>query len=151
MSGSARAVVLLVVMAGLALAQTARFPGAVATDQDLLTAVDNAFSQLAAPIPDAAALTVSVNSGASVAGKSNFSVTIEAEQVLICSVTGNTLNVCAGGRGFAGTTAAAHPAGVAVRGNNTAWHHNAQSAEIRAVESALGANLANVEKPLTFS
>jgi hypothetical protein len=138
-------------MAGLALAQTARFPGAVATDQDLLTAVDNAFSQLAAPVPDATALTINVNSGASFAGKSNFSVTIEGEQLLVCSVSGNTLNVCPGGRGFAGTTAAAHPAGIAVRGNNTAWHHNAQSAEIKAVEGALGPNLANVEKPLAFS
>lgn len=32
----------------------------------------------------------------------------DSEQISICSVTGNTLNVCASGRGFGGTTAAGH-------------------------------------------
>ncbi len=122
-------------------AQTAKFPTAIAMDQDLLKAKDRSASTLTAGI-DATQLTVSVADGTQFVAYEV--VTIDSEQILICSVAVNTLNVCTGGRGFAGTTGTTHANAAAVRGQVVAWHHNALSEEVKAVETALGANLANV-------
>ena len=120
-------------LATLAYAQTAKFPTSIATDADLLKAKDRSASTLANSI-DAITLTVPVTSGA------QFTyyevITIDNEQMLICSISGNTLTVC--GRGFGGTTAASHNSGVSVRGQIVAWHHNALSAEVKAIENHLG-------------
>jgi hypothetical protein len=132
------------------MAQTAKFPNAIATDQDLLRAYDRAASYLWADI-DASTLTIPVEDGSSFAGASYFSVTIGDERMLICSVGGNYLTVCPGGRGFSGTTATIHLVHERVAATITAWHHNSLVEEIKAIESTLGTNLANVEKPLTFT
>jgi hypothetical protein len=136
---------LLLVLASTALltAQTAKFPGAVATDQDLLHAYDRAGSTLSADI-DSTTLTIPVADGATFAGAAYFSVTIDAERILICSVSGNTLTACSGGRGYSGSAATSHLTNAAVRATITAWHHNALAAEVKAIETALGAGLANV-------
>jgi hypothetical protein len=120
---------------------TAKYPGAIATDQDLLAAKDYSASTLSSSIG-------STDTAIPVADGSKFVgyevVAIEQEQVLICSAVSDTLNVCTGGRGFAGTTAGAHTSGSTVRGHITAWHHNQLAAEIKSVQSQLGVNLANV-------
>lgn len=120
---------------------TPKYPGAVASDQDLLVAKDQSASSLSGAI-DSTATTIPVADGTRFTGYEV--VTVDAEQILVCSVTSNTLNVCTGGRGFAGTIAASHVSGATVRGHITAWHHNQVAAEIKAVQSQLGANLANV-------
>ncbi|HOQ88341.1 MAG TPA: hypothetical protein PLQ89_21770, partial [Phycisphaerae bacterium] len=117
--------------------QTPKYPGSVATRQDLLQAYDRMAGELGGAI-DASTLSIPVAHGAPFTGAEYFSVTIDDERILICSVSGNTLNVCPGGRGFAGSTAAPHSAGAPVRGNVTAWHHNALVAEIIATQTALG-------------
>ena len=138
---------LLAVLAGAVLAfgqATPVYPTSVASWEDLLVAVDNSASTLTADI-GAGDLSMTVADG------SRFvtweQVTIDAEQIQVCSVNTNTLTVCPGGRGLNGTTAVAHAAGSAVRGTNTAAHHNRQAAEIIAMETALGAGLGNVLKP----
>jgi len=129
--------------------QTPKYPGSVATLQDLLKAYDRMAGELGGAI-DASTLSIPVANGAPFTGAEYFSVTIDDERILICSVSGNTLNVCPGGRGFAGSTAAPHSAGAPVRGNVTAWHHNALVAEIIATQTALGPNLSNVVAQLPF-
>jgi hypothetical protein len=52
--------------------------------------------------------------------------------------------VAAGGRGFDGTAAASHAAGVKVSLLIDAWHHNALAAEVTAIQATLGPNLANI-------
>ncbi len=145
-----RLIPLILVLAVLATGQTAKFPTSIATDADLLKAYDRGASVLAGDI-DASTLTIPVFNGSGFAGAVSFSITIDDERIRICSVSGNTLTACAGGRGFSGSGAAAHLAGAQVRATITAWHHNALAAEVKAVEGALGVNLTNVEKPLVFS
>jgi hypothetical protein len=138
-------------LAGLLAAQnpnTAKFPTAIATDQDLLAARDRAASTLTANITE---LTTAIPVASGALFLNYTSVTIENEQILVCSVAANTLNVCGGGRGFSATTATSHPTGAAVRANITAWHHNQLAAETKAIETALGVNLANVASSLTFN
>jgi len=120
---------------------TAKFPGTLATDQDLLAGKDQSASTLSAGI-GASDTAIPVADGTKFVGYEV--VSIGSEQILVCSVSSNTLNVCTGGRGFAGTTAAAHSSGALVRGHITAWHHNQLAAELKAVENQLGVNLANV-------
>ena len=126
-----RALILLFV-AALAFAQnTARFPGATASFQDLLVAKSPATATLAADLSDTGTA-ISVTDGTQYA---NFSaVQIESEVILICTIDGNTLNVCPGGRGFSGTTAAAHITGRAVRNTITTHHHNQMAAEMKRSE-----------------
>lgn len=140
---------LLPLLAALAFAQnTARFPGATATFQDLLVAKGPATATLTADLTDSAT-TIPVTDGAQYA---NFSaVQIETEVILVCSIAGNTLNVCPGGRGFSGTTAAAHLTGRAVRNTITTHHHNQLAAEVKATQEALGANLSNVVTPASLA
>jgi hypothetical protein len=129
------------------MAQTAKYPSSVATDAQLRVAKDRSQTVLAAGIT-ATQTSWAVASGSALAV--NEIVTIDTEQVAICNIVGNL--VYAGvtscpnvdGRGFAGTTAAAHLAGANVIGTIAAWHHNALSAEVKAIETTLGPNLSNI-------
>lgn len=134
---------ILLLGAGLVCAQTAQFPGAIATMENLLVAKDRSSSTLSSGI-DASTLSVPVVAGAQFIA--HEIVTIDDEQMQICSIQTNTLTICTGKRGFGGTTAAVHSSGAAVDGNVAAWHHNALSAEVRATQTALGASLSNVVK-----
>jgi hypothetical protein len=138
---------LLLSFAVCALAQTADYPGAIATDATLLTACNRAQSMLSAGI-DASTLSIPVASGATwascVTGGAATLVTIDNENIKICSVTGNTLNVCTGGRGFDGTVAASHVSGRDVRSQVTGYFHRKVSKEIQAIQGALGVNLQTV-------
>jgi hypothetical protein len=128
-------------LATLACAQTAKYPGAIATDADLFKAKDRSASTLTSNI-DAATLSIPVADGTRFVA--NEVITIDSEQMVVCSVAGNTLTICTGTRGFDWTDPAPHSVGAAVRGQVTAWHHNAMSEEVKAVENALGVNLGNV-------
>jgi hypothetical protein len=122
-------------------AQTASFPGAVVTDAELLVGRDRADSTLTAQI-DASTLTIPVASGTRFGA--NMLVTIDSEQIKICSVASNTLTACSGGRGFNGTTAATHASDASVRGQIGGYYHNALSEEMQAVQAALGAKFRNL-------
>lgn len=73
-------------------------------------------------------------SGGTTGGTSPFSqfqiADIGGEQVKLCAVSGTSLTVCSGGRGFAGTTAATHNQGALVRGAIVAVYHNQAAAEL---------------------
>lgn len=74
----------------------------------------------------------------------NCLVSIDKEIISISSIAPGpnpSLVVDSGGRGFDGTTAAQHSGGAQVSMFIDAWHHNAVSAEIMAIEAALGPNL----------
>jgi hypothetical protein len=118
--------------------ETAVFPGAVASDTDLLVAKDSAWSVLDGGI-DASTLTVVVITGSHFVSPST--VKIGSEQLKVCSINTNTFTICTGGRGYAGTTAASHLPAALVEDIPTAKHHNLLAAEIKAVETALGASL----------
>jgi hypothetical protein len=138
-----RFLTLLALLCGAALAQN--FPASLDTDQTLLNAYDRGDVTLSAAV-GATDLTLPVVDGSSIAGATYFSGTVENERILICSVSGNTLTVCSGGRGYSGSTAAAHPISSHVKLNYTAKHHNALKDAMKAVQAALGVSLANVLK-----
>jgi hypothetical protein len=138
---------LLLVAAIGALAQTARFPTAVVTDEYLKVAKDRAQTTTNAAL-NASATTFTVVSGAKFAD--NIIVTIDSEQISVCDVSGGTFTVghssCPNidGRGFNGTAAVSHSSGSLVSAYMTAWNHEAVKAEVKAIEAALGAGLSNV-------
>jgi hypothetical protein len=136
---------ILLLAAGLAMfgQNTAKFPGATATFQDLLIAKGPAKGTLTADI-NASATAIPVTDGTQYVA---FSVVqIRDEVILVCSIASNTLNVCPGGRGFTGTVAQSHTFGQAVRNTVTTHHHNQMAAEMKAIQETLGANLANITK-----
>jgi hypothetical protein len=123
---------------------TAVFPGAVATDSQLKIANNLIQTTLKVGI-DASNTILFVSSTAGFTA--NCLVSIEKEIIAIASVVSTPnpqLIAASGGRGFDGTTAVAHGAGAKVSMFIDAWHHNALSSEIKAIETALGPNLANV-------
>lgn len=61
----------------------------------------------------------------------------------VCSIIGNVGTFCTGGRGVHGT-ASDHLAGAPVDGFVDANYHNQVAAEIKAIETALGAGLASI-------
>lgn len=139
-----KAIAVLLAAAAILAAQNpnqAKFPQSVVTDQDLSVARNASSASLTGAI-SASATQIPVTDG------SQFwafqIVTIDNERILICSINGNTLNVCPGGRGFDQSTAAPHQVGAQVRGLIAAWYHNQIAAEIKAIENALGPNLSNV-------
>lgn len=121
--------------------QTPRYPSALATDTDLLIAANNAHSTLAITI-SSGTTSITLVDGSRFSSSGAF--TMEGEIIHYCAKAGAVFTVCASGRGFDGTAAAAHSAGVTVQGLNVAWHHNAVTAEVKAIETTLGINLANV-------
>lgn len=122
------------------------FPGAVATDQQLKVA-NNLITTTLKVAANPTDTILFVNSTAGFVP--NCLVSIDKEILAVTSVTASPnpmLTVATGGRGFDGTAAAQHPGGAKVSMLIDAWHHNVLSAEIKAIETALGANLANVGK-----
>lgn len=131
---------ILVSLLLLALSLSAqKFPSAIATDADVYVAVNRSETALTSGI-DSATLTLPVGSTAGFLV--NTIVTVENERMRVCTVGGSTLTVCA--RGFGGTTAASHASLKAVRAQVTAEYHNSLTAEVKAIESTLGVNLANI-------
>lgn len=116
----------------------AKFPTAVATDADLLVAKNRAQTTLAGNLnsSDTSFTLTSDVFGVDVA------ITIENEIILILAKSGATVTNCT--RGFDGTAAASHTSGKLVSAFIDAIHHNQVSAEIQAIETALGANLSNI-------
>jgi hypothetical protein len=133
----------LLLWAAAAAAQTASTPNKIPTDADLLVAFDRASTTLSAGI-DASTLTIPVASGAvfPLTGPQATIVTIESEQIKICSRTGNTLTACANGRGFAGTSAATHLSGRDVRGLVGAYFHARTREELQALAAHVADNRA---------
>ena len=155
-----KTLILILTCTAALFAQTASFPGTVATDATMFNAANNVGSTLLAAqsATDTVAIVVS---SAGITPNMLISVgTTKPEIEAVCAVAGNTLTlgyngVCPSitGRGFDGTAAAAHAAGKAspVNVNLVAWHRNKTNAEITAVETALGANLANLPPVLAFA
>src|ERR1035437_7799549 len=142
-----RKTLLALMLCVTAAAQTARYPAAIATDQDLTLQKDRAQSTLTGAMTSSATTFTVVTGSKFAAG---VIVTIENEQVLVCQVSGNTISVgysaCPNidGRGYAGTSAASHYNGLPASGNVVAFGHNALKTEIEAIEATLGTRLLNV-------
>lgn len=120
------------------------FPAAVATDAQLKVANNQIQATLKVDI-DGANTILFVDSVAGFAANSLISVEKEIMAVASVSSTPNpSLTVAAGGRGFDGTSAVPHKAGVKVAMYIDAWHHNALAAEVKAIEQFLGPNGQNV-------
>lgn len=117
----------------------AAFPGRIATDADLAIAVDRQQTHLALAMGTGdTSMTVSDPSLI----VANSLLSIDAEIVRVTAApAGNVVPVA---RGFDGTTPAIHAANAPVSGFVDAFHHNGLTSEIEAIETALGANLANV-------
>ena len=117
----------------------AAYPGRVATNSDLIVAVDRQQTQLALPL-NATDTSMTVGNAALIVPYCLLSIDAE-----IVKVTGPPAgNVVPISRGFDGTIAALHLAGSVVSGFVDAWHHNALVAEIEAIEQTLGPNLSRV-------
>lgn len=146
--------ILFLCLLGLTLgAQTARFPSAIATNRDLTDMNDRAQSTLTAGITSTAT-SMTVVSGTRFAA--DMIVTIGSEQIKLCQVSSNTLSVghssCPNvdGRGFAGTSAASHANASPVNNFVVSYNFKALREEIKAIETSVGANLANLPTVLGF-
>lgn len=130
--------ILAILTAAGVFAQTAAFPGSVATNTNLLIAVDNLQTSLTAPVGISdTSITVASGTGWS----ANMLATIQTEQMLVTAVVSNVLTVT---RAYAGTAAATHANGLPVSAYIDAFHHNTVRVEVEAIEAALGANLSNI-------
>ena len=117
----------------------AAFPGRVATDADLMIAGDRQQTRLALPL-NASDTSMTVVDATAI-GANNL-LTIDAEIVRTTGApTGNVVPIS---RGFDGTTPVVHLASAVVSGFVDAWHHNALTAEVEAIEQALGPNLSAI-------
>lgn len=128
--------VLFLLSAGALAGQTAQYPGAIATDANLAVAVNRIQTALSSAMT-ASATSLTVTSATGMVPY--MLLTIDSEIMQVTAISPLTVV-----RGFDGTVAAGHANRATVSGNMTAWHHNALTAEVKAVESALGVNLANV-------
>jgi len=124
--------------AGLLGAQTAKYPTAVATDADLKVAKNRVQTTLRGSIT-ASDTTVVVASATGIVA--NQLLCIESEVVSVTSLIGASLTVV---RGFDATVPAAHSTGRPVGNCVAAWYWTALSAEVKAIEATLGANMINV-------
>ena len=123
--------------------ETAVFPGDVAADDALLVWQNLAETSLSDSV-DASTETLPVASTASYV-RFPTTVRIGTEQIKVCGKTGaEQLDVCSGGRGFDGSTAASHLGGEAVINYVPSYWFHRVTAEIAAIEGALGAGLVNV-------
>lgn len=119
-------------------AQTAVYPGAIATDANLKVAVNSVHTLLTGTL-NSVTTTLAVSACAGIVP--NVLITIDQEIMPVSGCTGTVLVV--GSRGFDSTTAAAHAASTPVYAYVDAWHHNSLKAEVEAIETALGTNLSN--------
>lgn len=122
---------------------TAAWPGAIATDTDLLVASDRVRTTLSSGINNST-LTIPVASAGSLVVPASITVGActgsgDCEHIKICSKDGNTLTACSGGRGFSGTSAISHSSGEQVTGTITSYVLNQIGAELKAVETSLSA------------
>lgn len=125
--------------AALLSAQTAVFPGAIATDYNLKVAVNGVTALLTANITTGQTSLPVSGCGPVVP---NVLITIDSEIMPVSGCSGETLVV--GSRGFDGSVASTHSAGAVIYGYVDAWHHNSVKDEIEAIEATLGVNLSNV-------
>lgn len=118
---------------------TAVFPAAIASDTTLPVANGNAKGVLSAGIDSSVATIGLVDASLFV----NFPlmVKIDNEIILTTGKSSNNLTGCT--RGFAGSTAASHSAAAEVNGYIFSYQFNQLAAEVKAIETALGINLAN--------
>lgn len=124
---------------------TSVYPTAIASKGDLLFPTNRASTVLTTPI-GAGDLTINVASTAlfpSLSSTQATAITIDGENIKVVASSSTTFTVPAGGRGFDGTTAAAHVVGAVVSSQILAIHHNQLAAEVIAIETALGINYAN--------
>lgn len=135
----------LCLIVAIATAQTAKFPATVATDAALMVVSNRVQTTLLAGVASGDTTFAVVNASRFTA---NMLVTIDSEIAVVCTASGNLLTigtngVCPSitGRGFDSTSAASHAIGATVSAYIDAWHHNAITAEIKAIETALGPNL----------
>jgi hypothetical protein len=114
------------------------FPGSLDNDSTLYVAKDNIATKLisAMAIGDTVAVVASPTGWAA-----NMIASVESEQMLVTAVAGNVLTVT---RAFGGTSAAAHAQGKAFSNFVDAAYQSSLKAAVIAIETALGANLANV-------
>lgn len=117
---------------------TPSYPTAIAGQSKLLVAVDNLQTTLSTIqlFSDHSALVVS-----GTGWLPNMIATVGTEQELVTAVSGNTLTVT---RGYAGTSPVQHPAKTVVQNLIDSCYNNIKTAEITAIETALGVNLSNV-------
>lgn len=79
---------------------------------------EDAASPLAANIT-ASQMTITLTDASLFPTSGQFAIQVDSEQILISSVSGNTLTVATNGRGFGGTTAVAHLQGALVKNSIT--------------------------------
>src|ERR1700675_60218 len=116
------------------------FPGQVAADTDLFVATNNAISSLTGNISNSVT-TIPVASGSFT--RLPCLIAIDNEIIKVAGpASGNNLTNCT--RGFDGTTAASHNSGAQVFAYIFDYNVNQLAAEVKAIETALGAGLANV-------
>jgi hypothetical protein len=132
----------------LLLAQTASFPSAVATDDDLLVASDAARTTLLSGIgagDTTIPLTSTTMFKASPGGSKTTVILIGQEFIKVCAFASQSATVCSGGRGYSGSTASSHASGSVVVAPYASWYHNRLREEIKAMQNALGPNLQNLK------
>jgi hypothetical protein len=128
----------------------AKFPAAIADDSWLTIATNQLQTRLAVPcgandttigVVDASRIAqwslltlIDSTNGAPPAGVSEIVLVTQPP-------AGNILTVQ---RGYDGTTAAAHGAGITISGYIVGWHQKSLAGEVKAIEQALGPNLSNV-------
>ncbi len=117
----------------------AAYPGRVATNSDLIVAVDQQQTTLLLPV-GVSDLTITVLDPSSIAAYNLLSIDSEIVKT-IGPPAGNVIPVA---RGFDGTLPAAHVSGAIVAGFIDAYHHNALVAEVEAIETFLGPNGINL-------
>lgn len=115
------------------------FPAAVATDSDMIIAVDRQQTRLALPM-SATDSSITVINPSVIAAYSLLTIDLETVKVTGPPV-GNVVPVS---RAFDGSTAAVHLASAVVSGFVDAYHHNRLVAEVEAIEQALGPNLSRI-------
>lgn len=120
---------------------TPKFPSTVATNQDLAIARNGSVSTLNGGINNSTTSVVVIDG-------TQFPVTslitVDTEYMQVTAVIGNTLTVT---RGFDSSTAASHSTGASVFGYFLAYHHNQVIAEVKAIETFLGASGNNLTIP----
>lgn len=117
----------------------AAFPGRVATNSDLIVAVDRQQTTLLLPLT-ATAISMTVLDPSMIVAYSLLSIDNE-----IVKTTGPAAgNVIPVSRGFDGTVPAVHLANALVSGLIDAYHHNSLVAEVEAIETFIGPNGVNI-------
>jgi hypothetical protein len=117
-------------------AQTAVWPGGVATDSQLLTAANICSAQLASPVTSTIATVFSVTANSPIANCfiPNMELRVDNEYVQLVSVGVGAITVT---RGFDFSTPATHAKYAPVSNVLAAWSHNSVRVEIEALETWL--------------